>query len=234
MCNLGTRNLGTAELVLTGVLAVGQTGQEPSISGSIGHADAEGPGATAELPKLEIANQFKKDMKWNDGNPWLSSNQVGQNLVETLKFPWALRHAPRSLPGPDSVTYEVKFTADIQSQPNFTFVDGCTVQDLPNSQYPYSSNNPGAVPGDEQDTAGFPTKCTFSKKSSPANTFELKLEGLNALYTGPAPKFDSRGEALPSDWDVIAAGLISVKFTYSENTLVTLTANAPTYAASGA
>lgn len=214
VCNLGTRNLGTAELLLAGVEAKGNTGDKISISASIGT-----PGlnqATATLPQLTINNPFAMDMKFDGGTP--GSSQDGTQNV--LTFPWSLRHAPGSTAGPNSVSYTLNFSAS-GGETVVPSVAGCTTQDTKNPGHPYSGSGFAA-----DQTAPFPATCTLVQTAP--NVFRLTLTGIDYSKTLD-PTLDSSGVALPTDWDVVAAGKISVHFTYANPTTISFTSSAPTY-----
>ncbi|PIO50399.1 hypothetical protein BV502_08620 [Leucobacter sp. OAMLP11] len=214
VCNLGTRDLGTAELLLAGVEAKGSTGDKVSVSASIGT-----PGlnqATATLPQLSITNPFAMDMKFDGGTP----GQTLDGTQNVLTFPWSLRHAPGSTAGPNSVSYTLSFSSS-GGETVVPSVSGCSAQDARNPGYPYSGSGFAA-----NQTAPFPTTCTLVQTAP--NVFRLTLTGIDYSKTLD-PTVDSSGTALPTDWDVVAAGKISVRFTYVNQTTVSFTSNAPTY-----
>ena len=216
VCNLGTRDLGTAELLLAGVEADGATGDKVGLTASIGE-----PGTnqvSASLPELPIANPFRMDMKFDGGSP--GSAQDGVRNVVT--FPWSLRHAPGSSAGPNSVSYDLTFSGT-GGETITPSVAGCTTQDSKNAGHPYSGAGFSA-----NDTAPFPVTCTLVQTTT--NKMRLTLTGIDYSKT-LNPTLDSSGIALPSDWDVVAAGLISVRFTYVAGTTITFTSTSPTYTA---
>ncbi|WP_226531855.1 SpaA isopeptide-forming pilin-related protein [Microbacterium paraoxydans] len=204
VCNLGTRDQGTAELMLTGMEAEGLTGDAITISGSIG-------GASADLDEVPIINTFAMDMKFDEGAPTTERADPYQNL----SFPWSLRHSRGAAAGPASVSYDLRFTSTGPDTiiPQAT---GCTAQDLVQPGHPYS----GAGYAAEQ-TAPFPATCTLI--STGTNRMRLTLTGIDYSKT-LAPRLDSTGTALPSAWDVVASGLVNVRFVYDSGNTVTMTA----------
>lgn len=214
VCNLGTRNLGTAELLLAGVEARGMTGDQVGLSANVGE-----PGVnevSTSLPELDIVNPFRMDMKFDGGNP-SNSRDGAQNVLE---FPWSLRHAPGSNAGPDTVSYDLTFAAT-GGESVMPSVDGCTTLDYKNPGHPYSGNG-----FDAAQTAPFPAACTLVQLGP--NRMRLTLTGID--YSKMLdPTTDSNGVALPTEWDVVASGLISVRFTYVAGTTISFTSTAPTY-----
>lgn len=209
VCNVGTRNQGTAELMLTGLEAQGDTGDMVSISGSVG-------GVQTTLPEIPIVNTFAMDMKWNGGSP---DSNVSGNLQQ-LSFPWALRHTPGSSPGPNSVSYNLTFSAT-GGETVTPQVAGCTPQGLEQSGFPSSGAGHAA-----EETAPFPVTCTLV--STGANRMRLTITGIDYSKT-MRPSQDSTGGALEPGWDVVAAGLMNVQFTFVDRTTVSFAASAPVY-----
>lgn len=209
VCNVGTRNQGTAELMLTGLEAQGDTGDMVSISGSVG-------GVSATLPEIPIVNTFAMDMKWDGGNP---ASNVSGNLQQ-LSFPWALRHTPGSAAGPNTVSYNLTFSAT-GGETVTPQVAGCTTQGLEQSGYPYSGAGHAA-----EATAPFPVTCTLV--STGANRMRLTITGIDYSKT-TLPSQDSTGGALEAGWDVVAAGLMNIQFTYAAATTISFSSSAPVY-----
>lgn len=206
-CNLGTRDQGTAELMLAGLQVDGLTGENVSISGEIG-------GVTSELPEIPIVNEFAMDMKFDGGSP--RTTIVGDQ--QTFHFPWALRHAPGAEAGPSSVSYDLQFTG---SNGEVFVSEGCAPIAQVYATYPYSEAGFGA-----DRTAPFPAACSFTQLSP--NQFRLTLSGID-YSKSLRPTLDSRGIALPTEWDVVASGLLNVRFTYTTGMTGSFTASAPTY-----
>lgn len=209
ICNLGTRNQGTADLILTGLVAYGYNGDLVSISAEIG-------GNTAVLPEILIDNAFRMDMKFDGGNPY----QKSSGALEELAFPWSLRHSSKAEAGPDSVSYDLTFRS---SAGNLVTprAPACIAQSYAQPDHPFST--PGEAP---EKTAPFPASCTLV--STGANTMRLTLTGIDYSKT-ILPSLDSAGTPLPKGWDVIAAGLLVVQFTYTSSSVTDVTASAPTY-----
>lgn len=207
VCNLGTRDEGTAELMLAGLQVDGLSGETVSISGEIG-------GVTSELPEIPIVNEFAMDMKFDGGSPrtTIAGNQ------QTFHFPWALRHAPGAEAGPNSVSYILQFTG---SNGEVFAPNGCAPISETYATYPFSGSGFAAAR-----TAPFPASCTLTQLSP--NVLELTLTGIDYTKT-LRPTYDSRGIALPTGWDVVASGIFNVRFTYSSAMTGSFTASAPTY-----
>ncbi|MFS0715347.1 SpaA isopeptide-forming pilin-related protein [Microbacterium sp. 2P01SA-2] len=218
VCNLGTRDLGTAELLLAGVEARGVSGDKVSLSASIGTPGVNE--AAASLPPLSITNPFAMDMKFDGGTP----GQTQDGTQNVVTFPWSLRHAPGSTAGPNSVSYTLNFSAS-GGETIAPSTAGCTTQGSRNPGYPYSGSGFAA-----NQTAPFPTSCTLVQTAR--NVFRLTLTGIDYSKTLD-PTVDSTGTALPTEWDVVAAGKISVRFTYANPTTISFTSNAPTYTSTG-
>ncbi|MBL3685365.1 hypothetical protein D3248_00095 [Leucobacter zeae] len=214
VCNLGTRNLGTAELLLAGVIADGVTGDKVSLTASVGEPGVNE--ATFTLPELDLVNPFAMDMKFDAGSP--RSSQDGTRNV--IQFPWSLRHATGSTAGPSTVSYDLNFSAT-GGEAVTPSVTGCTPQNLTNAGHPYSG-----VGFSADQTAPFPVTCTLVQIAP--NRLRLTLTGIDYSKTLD-PTRDSTGIDLPTEWDVVAAGLISVRFTYVSSTTISFTSNAPTY-----
>jgi uncharacterized repeat protein (TIGR01451 family) len=210
VCNIGTRNQGTAQVSFTGLIPVGNSGDLVTVTG-------EFRGKTVELPKIPIANPFVMDAKFDGGSTIAAAND--QQLVS---FGWSVSHSTGSLPGPSTVSYDLTL-AGSNGETLSLDGDGCAPISSSYAGFPYSDTAHG-----QDQTAPFPT-CTLT--SVGAGKFRLTLSNLN--YSSPAPTRDSRGAALPLGMDVIAAGRISLKFTYLSPGTLTLNATTPTYVAAG-
>lgn len=208
-CNVGTRDQGTAELMLTGLQADGMTGDLVFVSAEIG-------GVSADLPLIPIENPFLMDMKFDSGTP--ASLRNGE--LQTVVFPWSLRHSPGAEAGPDSVSYTLQFSSTAGNIVT-PLPAGCTVQNRTHTDHP---NSGSGYPADR--TAPFPATCTLT--SIGTNQVRLTLSGIDYSKT-LLPTRDSRGNALPTGWDVIAAGNIQLQFTYTDGTQTSFVASAPTY-----
>ncbi|MEV4668966.1 DUF7507 domain-containing protein [Microbacterium sp. LWO12-1.2] len=209
VCNLGTRDQGTAELMLAGLEVDGSTGSGVTISGSIG-------GAQAALPEIPIMNTFAMDMKFDGGRP--SSTQAGAG--QEISFPWSLRHAPGSAAGPNSVSYDLTFSSTAGNTIT-AMAPGCVAQNSTQAGHPHSGTGHPAA-----ETAPFPATCTLTAIST--NRVRLTLTGIDYSKT-LRPSLDSSGTALPTEWDVVAAGLIKLQFTYTDATVSSFQASTPTY-----
>ncbi|MFJ6419049.1 SpaA isopeptide-forming pilin-related protein [Paeniglutamicibacter sp. NPDC091659] len=214
VCNIGTRNQGTAQVSFTGLVPKGKTGDLVTVTGAF-------LSKTVELPKIPIANPFVMDAKFDSGS--VTKKALASNTAkEVLAFPWSLSHSTDSAAGPSSVQYDLTFTAG-GGETLAISGTGCSPLDTHNYGYPYSaSGNPA------EKTANYPT-CALT--SLGANKFRLTLSNLN--YTGPFPTQDTEGNPLPAGMDVIASGLFAVEFTYVGSTSISYTASTPSYATSG-
>ena len=219
VCNLGTRNLGTAELLIAGMISTGTTGEKVTVSAQIGQPGVNQVSAT--LPELPVVNPFAMDMKFDAGNPGGKSDGPD----ELLWFPWSLRHAPGSTPGPNTVSYDLTFT-NTGGEPILLGSDACRTLDTYSPGHPNSGVRTSGAAFPASQTAPFPTTCTLVQTGP--NTFRLTLAGIDYSKT-TVPTTDSTGVALPTDWDVVASGLINVKFTYVNGGTVSFTSSAPTY-----
>ena len=215
VCNLGTRNHGTAELLVAGVQATGLANELISLDARIG--DPETNEVSASLPELELNNPFAMDMKFDSGTPTMGP---GDGDTQLHTFPWSLRHAPGANAGSSTVVYELQF-----SSANGELVTpgtaACSVQNRRNPGHPYSDSE-----HDADRTSPFPSSCTLTQVSS--NRMRLTLNGID-YSKATVPKKDSTGTDLPTDWDVVAAGLLNVQFNYVSPTTISFTSNAPTY-----
>lgn len=219
-CNLGDRDEGTAELVLTGIQVTGSTGDTVSVAGTIG-------GQSAVTPELNIENAFAMDMKWDQGNPL--SSQSGD--YQLLSFPWSLRHAPGAEDGPSSVTYRVTIDAsnDETVVARGASLGGpCGPIDSKQPQHPYSSAVPGA---DSTNTAPFPT-CTMTAVAGQPHQFDVTISGIDYSKT-MLPTRDTNGTDLSTAWEVVASGMIHFRMTYVSPGTLDISVNAPTYTSDG-
>ena len=210
VCNIGTRNQGTAQVSFTGMIPSGNSGDLVSVSG-------EFRGKAVALPTIPIMNPFVMDAKFNGGS--VSTQAAAEQLVS---FGWSVSHATGSLAGPGTVSYDLTLAG---SNGEVLLLDGtgCGPVSSPYTGFPYSDTAHG-----QDQTAPFPT-CVLTPLG--AGKFRLTLSNLS--YTSSAPTRDSRGAALPPGMDVIAAGRIMLKFTYLNPVTITLKADTPTYIAAG-
>ncbi|MGD2204267.1 SpaA isopeptide-forming pilin-related protein [Microbacterium maritypicum] len=208
-CNVGTRDQGTAELLIAGLQVDGTTGSAVSISGSVGGVDAT-------LPEIPIVNVFAMDMKFDEGKP--TSSQAG--ALQELAFPWSLRHSPGAEAGPNTVSYDLTLSSTAGNTIS-AMSAGCVVQNSTQAGHPHSGAGQPAA-----ETAPFPATCTLV--SIGTNRVRLTLTGIDYSKT-LRPTLDSAGTALPTEWDVVAAGLIKFQFTYTSPTTTSLQATTPTY-----
>ncbi len=215
-CNVGTRPEGTAEITLADLVAYGPAGSAVSVSAQV--ADQ-----TEALPPIPIIGDFAMDLRIDGGTP-LATFADGERRVV---LPWSLRHAVGSEQGPASVSYDIDVTfgdaALVASLPTSggVAVDGCVPQGRAQSGYPFSgAGHPASR------TAAFP-ECELEVIAT--NKLRLTLSVLD--YAGAVPASDSVGTALPTEWDVIAAGEFLFQFAApaSGTTGISVEASAPTY-----
>lgn len=211
VCNIGTRDQGTAELMLTGLEVTGDSGDAVSIGGEIG-------GQTASPPPLPIFNPFAMDMKFDGG---AESRRNG--TLQEVFFPWSLRHAPGAEAGPNSVSYTLTFTNTSGSNLRVFTSNPCVPLTEARAEHPYSD---AAHAADR--TAPFPGTCTLTRIGT-TNQFTLTISGID-YSKSQVPTTSATGQSLETDWDVVAAGELRLFFTYEQPGQVTFTASAPTYA----
>ncbi|PRI12411.1 SpaA isopeptide-forming pilin-related protein [Leucobacter massiliensis] len=202
-CNLGTRDQGSAELLLAGIRAVGNSGDRVSVGAEIG-------GVTAQLPEIPIKNVFAMDMKWDGG-----TGTLNEGTQQKANFPWSLRHAPGGEPGPQTITYDLTFTAS-GGEVLLPHADGCDV--IPG----YFAGHPRSdADSSPPRRAPFVTQCKLEPTGT--NTMRLTLTGIDYSKT-LLPTEDSGGAPLPTDWDVVAAGEVNVQWTWKGTTTLTIDA----------
>ena len=225
-CDIGERDEGTAQMVLSGIEVDGPARAEVA-------AKATFRGLEAELPKIPITAPFLMDAKFNRGAP--TSLTGVPDTQQFLSFPFSLTHSSGSAPGPDSVEYEITING-VKNERITTQDVACAPIDRVHPGYPYSA---AGFPAEQ--TTSFPA-CEFTLVDADTNTFKLKLSGLD--YESARPQLDTNGVKLPQvqpnyPREVIAAGELRVQVPYdsgygsghNQRTNVTLKASAPTYTA---
>ena len=210
VCNIGTREQGSAELMLTGLQVTGESGDVTFVEAEIG-------GVEAQLPPLPILNVFAMDMKFDGG-----SASTRDGALQEVSFPWSLRHSPGGEPGPDTVEYTLTFTNTSGSGLNVTPTDACKAITNARAGHPFSDTAHVA-----ERTAPFPGNCSFTRVGT-SNKFKLSISGID-YGKDKTPTYDSEGTALPSEWDVVAAGEVRLSFTYDKAGTLGFVASAPTY-----
>jgi uncharacterized repeat protein (TIGR01451 family) len=210
VCNVGTKNEGTAVLVQAPLQADGPTGSQITASGTIA-------GQTANLSPINIVNPFGMDIRWGVGTPNFS---VGSGYYD-MDYEWTLSKNPGSDPGPQTITYNLTIASP----------QGAAVQVGPQACTPFTSQpanghpwSGGSHPANEMDSAV--GSCTFTQTGP--TTFTLTLSGINYTPTSP-PTLDSTGAALPTDQVALASGSIWVRVLSSTSGSAELTSDAPTY-----
>lgn len=210
VCNVGTRDQGTAELMLTGLRITAETNETA-------FAEAEIGGATAALPPLSVMNPFAMDMKFDGG-----SNTVATGTRQEVYFPWSLRHAPGGEAGPNSVEYTLTFDLTSGSGLNVFSATPCAPISGIRAEHPFSDSTHAA-----DRTAPFPGSCSFTRVGT-SNTYKLTISGID-YSKSHVPTKASDGGLLPSEWDVVAAGEMRLAFTYDKAGQLSFTASAPSY-----
>jgi len=211
VCNLGTRNEGTAVVLQAPVVADGPTGSQLSASGSIG-------GQTANLSPIAITNPFGMDIRWATGTPAYAVVPGGF----LLDYEWTLSKTLESDAGPQSITYNLNIASP---QGGAVSVDpkGCT---------PFTG--PGAADGHPWSGGTHPASqltvpagsCTITQTG--ANTFQLVLTGIDYAPSNP-PTLDSAGNRLPVDRVALASGSIWIQVNTFVAGSAVLTSDAPVY-----
>ncbi len=211
ICNFGTRDQGTAELMVSGIEVTGSSGDKVLVRGSVG-------GVSATTPALNIVNPFGMDIKFDGGNPIATPGSPD----DTVMFPWSLRHSPGGERGPSSLTYTINLTNTAGTQLQAV---GCEPLNYGSSGHPYSSSD---APADRK--ASFPGTCSLTRTGT--NQFRLTLAGID-YSKQQVPTKDGAGVDLPSKWDVVASGLIKFSFTYQRPGDISLTVPQINYVAPG-
>lgn len=210
ICNIGTRDQGTAQISFTGLIPTGVSGDLVSLKG-------EFLGKTVDLPKIPIVNPFVMDAKF-DG----ASTTAQAGTQQAVSFGWSVSHATGSLPGPSTVSYDLTLSGSNNEVISIDGV-GCVPVSTIYAGYPFSDTSHS-----QDQTAKFPL-CTLT----PLTPGKFRLTLANLSYTGTFPTKDSAGSTLPVGMDVIASGLVTVKFNFVSAGTMTLSASTPTYVAAG-
>lgn len=214
VCNIGTRNQGTAQISFTGLVPTGNSGDQVGLTGTF-------LDKTVDLPKIPIVNPFIMDAKFDGG-----STNVPSGVNQDLTFGWSVSRSTGALPGPSTVSYILTVAGS----------NGETILGTPTCA-PISTSLAGYPFSDTTHSASRTTKfpgCTLTRINTGANAgkYTLTLTGLS--YNGPFPTEDASGATLPAGMDVIASGRVTFSFLYTANGTFTLSANTPTYTAVGA
>ncbi|UFU03759.1 DUF11 domain-containing protein [Ruania suaedae] len=211
VCNIGTQPQGSAHVIQTAIRADGETGSQVSASGTI-------DGQTAELPPIEILNEFGMDIRWESA---VTGVTYGDSYVDA-SFQWTLSLDDGSDPGPDTVTY----TLDIGTS------DGAAVSVAPAACSAFTSGVASGHPwsgGDHpaEQMVPFVDSCVLTPTATPG-VFTLTLSGID--YSAlDAPTTDSAGQPLPADRMAIASGSVHFRVAGAGNNSMTLESDAPTY-----
>lgn len=211
VCNLGTKDQGTAVIVQTPIEADGPTGSQLAASGSIG-------GQIAELTPIDIVNDFGMDIRWGTGAAYVSS---GADYFE-VSYEWTLSKLLRSDPGPQTITYDLTIASpqggSIQIAPQ-----GCTPFDMGVAAdgHPWSG-------GDHPSTqvTSFVGNCSIAQTGP--NTFQMTLTGID-YDPANIPTRDSAGNLLPTDQVALASGSVYVRVFNVPGGSATINSSAPTY-----
>ncbi len=206
ICNLGTRNQGTAEFTLTGVVADGIPGSQVAVR-------AQFAGRSLELPKIAVVAAFAMDAKFDKGAP--TSAASSETKYQFVSFPFSLSHARNASPGPTSVSYDLTIQephSEVQvraGQKLHSF--GSSTTRVPLLEPRFSPEQSTRFPG-----------CTLEKVGP--TLFRLTLSELE--YSN-GPSLESNGQPLPSGMNVIAAGEILLQVPWKAASQMTLVASAP-------
>jgi uncharacterized repeat protein (TIGR01451 family) len=210
VCNVGTKNEGTAVIVQAPLQADGPTGSKLTASGSIA-------GQTADLDPIDIVNPFGMDIRWETGTPIFAQGATGFDM----DFEWTLSKDKGSDDGPQTVSYNLTIASP----------QGGAVQVGPNACTPFTSGNAdghpwsgGSHPANQ--TANFVGTCTITQTGP--NSFQLTLTGIDYNPT-TAPTLDSAGNKLPTNEVALASGSIWIRVLTASEGSANLTSNAPTY-----
>lgn len=211
VCNLGTKNQGTAVVVVTPIEADGPTGSEITASGTI-------EGKTADLAPIDIVNEFAMDMRWASGAAYI---EQGTGYYQT-SFEWTLSSGRNSDEGPRTLVYELTI-ASPQGGAVSVAPEACTPFDMgvAATGHPWSG---GGHPADQ--TAGFVGGCTFEQVGG--DRFRLTLTGID-YSPASIPTRDSAGAFLPVDQIALASGSIYVRIQTTAAGSVTVQQDAKTY-----
>ncbi|WP_165362446.1 DUF7507 domain-containing protein [Promicromonospora panici] len=221
-CNLGTVEQGTAVIVQTPVVVDGETGEELTAVG-------ETNGLEMPLDPIAIENDFAMDMQFGGNTTYYRWDENYRSV--DLDLEWALRLGKGSDPGPDSVTYRLRFTesngAPVTIGTKYNGDTGCT---------PFNGNRASGVPWSElpgypaDQQTSFVDSCTLTPVAGMPGVFDLRLTGIN-YDLASVPKYDSTIERnpLPTDWNYIASGSLWLHVATNQSGSITLQSNAPTY-----
>ncbi|WP_089878480.1 MULTISPECIES: DUF7927 domain-containing protein [unclassified Leifsonia] len=211
VCNVGTRDQGTAVVIQAPIVADGATGDQITADGSIG-------GQTASLSPIDITNPFGMDIRWGVGTPNFSVGDGGY-LVD---YEWTLSKALGSEAGPQSITYNL----------NIASPQGSAVSVDAKACSPFTG--PGAADGHPWSGGTHPATqltvpagtCTITQTG--ANTFQMTITGIDYSPANP-PTLDSAGNRLPVDQVALASGSIWIRVNTAASGSVVLNSDAPTY-----
>jgi uncharacterized repeat protein (TIGR01451 family) len=221
ICNVGTRDEGTAVALQTGIIADGATGEQLSAVGSIGDQ-------TAALPPIDITNVFSMDTRWTTATG-TKIGPGGQAGTYDFDMEWTLFQQRGSDAGPQSVTYNITSSTStgnpLSVSPNggsMSIVNGCTPFTTGNADgHPWSG---GSHPAER--TAPYVGSCTLV--ATGPNTFQLTITGID-YSKSLNPTADSSGRALPGDQLAVASGSIWFRVNVPVTTGVRIDVSSPTY-----
>ncbi|TKV25567.1 DUF11 domain-containing protein, partial [Arthrobacter sp. NamB2] len=215
-CNVGTKDQGTAVVVMVPVTVDGPTGGAVSLAGQIN-------GQPASVPEIPIQNAFGMDMRWGVGSANFASNADSFSV----DYEWTLSKDAGSEAGPDSVSYDLSIVSPQGSAISLAQSPACTPYTIPSAAdgHPWSG---GDHP--ENQMANFVDSCTLTQTGP--NTFRLTLTGIDYDPVS-APTLDSAGKRLPTDQVALASGSIWIRIATTAEGSAELTSSAPTYAAAG-
>ncbi|TKV25569.1 DUF11 domain-containing protein, partial [Arthrobacter sp. NamB2] len=210
-CNVGTKDQGTAVVVMVPVTVDGPTGGAVSLAGQINDQPAS-------VPEIPIRNAFGMDIRWVQGS---SSVEQGNGYFET-DYEWTVSRLVGSDPGQQTLTYDLTIQSP-QGGAISLAPQGCTpfTGGLAANGHPWSGGNHPA-----EQTSNFVDNCTITQTGP--TTFQLTLTGIDYEPVAP-PTLDSAGNRLPVNEVALASGSIWVRIATTQAGSATLTSNAPTY-----
>ena len=211
LCNVGTKNQGTAVAVLTPIKANGPTGSRITATGAV-------EGAQATIDPIDIVNAFGLDMRWGSGAAYI---EQGTGYYQT-SFEWTLSGKPNGDEGPQTLVYDLAIASpqggavSIAPEACAPFAMGAAA-----TGHPWSGGDHPAA-----QMAGFVGDCNFEHLGG--NNFRLTLSGID--YTpGNVPTRDSAGNVLPVDQVALASGSIYIRIQTTQAGSVTVQQAPVTY-----
>ncbi|UFU07581.1 DUF7507 domain-containing protein [Ruania halotolerans] len=211
VCNGGTFDEGTALRLNASVTVTALDGETISMSATV--ADQQ-----AELPEIDVQNDFLMDIHWEENRGGVPNNGDSRDV----SFNWTLFHGAFSADGPASQTYTLSVSNSV----------GATMQVGPEACSPFTTGSATGHPwsgGDHptEQLAPFVADCTLERINN--STYELTLSGIDYSHA-QVPTEDSADGPLPTSPVAVASGLVQIRvITESNSGQVTMDSSAPTY-----